>query len=54
MKIIEVLLAILLPPAGVFIKKGLSFHFWLSVVFTLCGYLPGLLYALIIILHDDN
>lgn len=42
--------AILLPPLGVFLVRGISPAFWLTVLFTLFGYLPGILLALILLL----
>lgn len=38
-------LAILLPPFAVFLDVGLSAQFWLNVVLTLLGYVPGLVHA---------
>jgi uncharacterized membrane protein YqaE (UPF0057 family) len=46
---IRILLAILLPPLGVFLEVGLGFHFWLNIVLTLLGYLPGIIHAVWII-----
>ncbi|KAL0838265.1 hypothetical protein Bca101_090155 [Brassica carinata] len=49
---VEILLAILLPPFGVFLKFGLKVEFWICLILTLFGYLPGILYALYIITKD--
>jgi uncharacterized membrane protein YqaE (UPF0057 family) len=46
MKIVEIVLAVLLPPVAVLIKKGLGGQFWLSLLLTLLGHLPGVIYAL--------
>jgi uncharacterized membrane protein YqaE (UPF0057 family) len=46
---IRILLAILLPPLGVFFEVGLGLHFWLNIVLTLFGYLPGIVHAVWII-----
>ncbi len=48
--IFRIILAILLPPVGVFMQVGLSLHFWLNIVLTLLGYIPGIIHALWIIL----
>jgi len=48
--VVRILLAVLLPPLGVFFQVGLGFHFWLNIVLTLCGFLPGIVHALYIIL----
>jgi uncharacterized membrane protein YqaE (UPF0057 family) len=48
--VIRIVLAILLPPVGVFLQVGLGFHFWLSILLTLLGFIPGIVHALYIIL----
>ncbi len=47
---IKIILAIFLPPVGVFLEVGLGLHFWLNIVLTLFGYLPGIAHALYVIL----
>ena len=47
---VKILLAILLPPVGVFMEVGLSGAFWLNVLLTILGYVPGIIHALYIIL----
>ena len=42
---------ILLPPLGVFLQVGLGLHFWLNILLTLFGYLPGIIHAVWIILR---
>ena len=49
MNVIRIILAILLPPLGVFLTVGLGLHFWLSIVLTIFGYIPGLVHAIWII-----
>jgi uncharacterized membrane protein YqaE (UPF0057 family) len=46
---LRVILAVVLPPLGVFLTVGLGFHFWLNIVLTLLGYIPGLVHAIWII-----
>lgn len=48
--ILKILLAILLPPVGVFLEVGFGLHFWLNIVLTLFGYVPGIIHAVYIIL----
>lgn len=48
--ILRIVLSILLPPVGVAMQVGLSFHFWLNIVLTILGYVPGIIHALYIIL----
>ncbi len=40
--VLRVLLAIVLPPLGVFLQVGLGLQFWLNVLLTLLGYVPGI------------
>ncbi len=50
MDIIRILLAFLLPPLGVFLQVGPGLHFWLNILLTLMGWLPGIIHALWVIL----
>ena len=50
MDIIRIIIAILLPPLGVFLQEGLGKHFWINVILTLFGYIPGIIHALYIII----
>ncbi|MDO6561830.1 YqaE/Pmp3 family membrane protein [Amphritea sp. 1_MG-2023] len=49
MDIIRIIIAILLPPLGVFLQVGIGKHFWINIILTLCGYLPGIIHAVYII-----
>ncbi len=49
MDLIRVLLSILLPPVGVFLQVGIGLHFWLNIILTLMGYVPGLVHAIWVI-----
>ncbi len=51
--ILRILLAILLPPLGVFLQVGFGLQFWINVILTLLGYLPGIVHAVWIILRRD-
>ncbi len=50
MDIIRIIVAILLPPLGVFLQEGLGKHFWINILLTLLGYIPGIVHALYIII----
>lgn len=50
MDLIRILLAILVPPLGVFLQVGLGPQFWLNLLLTLLGYVPGIIHAIYIIL----
>ena len=46
---IRIIIAILLPPLGVFLQVGLGKDFWINILLTLLGYIPGLVHAVWII-----
>jgi uncharacterized membrane protein YqaE (UPF0057 family) len=47
--IVRIIIAILLPPLGVFLQVGLGGQFWLNILLTLLGYIPGIVHAVYII-----
>jgi uncharacterized membrane protein YqaE (UPF0057 family) len=49
MDLLRIILSILLPPLGVFLQVGIGFHFWLNLLLTLLGYIPGLVHAVWVI-----
>ena len=49
MDIIRIIIAILLPPLGVFLQVGLGGAFWLNILLTILGYIPGMIHAVWII-----
>lgn len=49
--VLRILLAILLPPLGVFLQVGFGGHFWLNLLLTLLGYIPGIIHAVWVILR---
>ena len=52
---LQILLALLLPPLGVFTQVGIGGHFWLNILLTLFGYLPGTIHAVwILTAHQDE
>ncbi|WP_119679140.1 YqaE/Pmp3 family membrane protein [Indioceanicola profundi] len=50
MDVLRILLAILLPPVGVFLQVGLGLHFWLNILLTILGYIPGIIHAIYVII----
>jgi uncharacterized membrane protein YqaE (UPF0057 family) len=42
---LDILLAIILPPLGVFLKFGCNAEFWICLLLTILGYIPGIIYA---------
>lgn len=53
MSCLRLIFAILLPPLGVFLTVGIRFSFWLNILFTILGYLPGIIHAVWIIAKHD-
>lgn len=49
MDVIRILLAIVLPPLGVFLQVGIGLHFWINILLTLLGYVPGIIHAIWVI-----
>ncbi|XP_030928524.1 low temperature-induced protein lt101.2-like [Quercus lobata] len=45
----EVILAILLPAVGVFLRYGCEVEFWIDLLLTILGYIPGIIYALYVL-----
>ena len=46
---LRILVAVLLPPLGVFLQVGLRGPFWVNIILTLLGYVPGIVHAVWII-----
>jgi uncharacterized membrane protein YqaE (UPF0057 family) len=49
MDILRIICAIILPPLGVFLQVGLGGQFWINILLTLLGYIPGIVHAVWII-----
>ncbi len=54
MKVLYIILAIILPPLGVGLKFGITKQFWINLLLTILGYIPGIIHALIIILKTNE
>ena len=49
--VLLVILAILLPPLAVYLHEDeINTKFWLSTIFTLLFWIPGVIYALLVVL----
>ena len=49
MDLIRIILSVIIPPLGVFLQVGLGKHFWINIILTLLGYIPGLVHAIYIV-----
>ncbi|KAH9951873.1 UPF0057-domain-containing protein [Amylocystis lapponica] len=48
--ICKIIFAIILPPVGVFLERGIGADFFINILLTILGYIPGIIHALYIIL----
>jgi uncharacterized membrane protein YqaE (UPF0057 family) len=49
MELVKILIAIILPPVGVFLQVGIGKHFWINILLTLLGVIPGIVHAVWVI-----
>ena len=54
MDLLRILAAIILPPLGVFLQVGLGKHFWLNILLTILGFIPGIVHAVYIIAREPS
>jgi uncharacterized membrane protein YqaE (UPF0057 family) len=54
MKALQVILAILLPPLGVFLKAGAGKDLVINIILTILFYLPGAIHALWVVLTKPD
>ena len=47
--VFKIILAVILPPLGVLLEVGLGLHFWINILLTLLGFVPGVVHAVYII-----
>ncbi|CAN6294952.1 unnamed protein product, partial [Urochloa humidicola] len=47
--VVRIILAIILPPLGVFLKHGIKIDFWICLLLSFFAYLPGIIYAVWVI-----
>lgn len=47
--VFKIVLAVILPPLGVLMEVGLGLHFWINILLTLLGFVPGVVHAVYII-----
>jgi uncharacterized membrane protein YqaE (UPF0057 family) len=53
MSIIRIIAAIFLPPLGVFLTVGIGWPFWINILLTLFGFIPGIVHAIWVIAKHD-
>ncbi|MBK6265977.1 YqaE/Pmp3 family membrane protein [Marivirga sp. S37H4] len=45
MSLIQIILAVFIPPLAVALSKGLTGAFWLNLLLTILGIIPGIIHA---------
>ncbi|MBD1834199.1 MULTISPECIES: YqaE/Pmp3 family membrane protein [Cyanophyceae] len=51
MDFFRILIAIFIPPLGVFLQVGIGTDFWINLVLTFLGYVPGIIHAIWVIVR---
>jgi len=54
MSFAEVILAIFFPPISVLMRFGLTGKFWLNILLTLIGWLPGVIHAFLVLSKEQR
>ncbi len=54
MPVLQIIAAVLLPPLGVFLARGIGTDFWINVVLTLILWIPGVLHALWVVINTGK
>ncbi|MEK9901161.1 MAG: YqaE/Pmp3 family membrane protein [Rhodospirillaceae bacterium] len=49
MDVIRIIISLFIPPLGVFLRVGLGGHFWLNILLTILGFIPGVIHAIWVI-----
>jgi uncharacterized membrane protein YqaE (UPF0057 family) len=53
--LLRIILGVLLPPLGVFLTVGIAPAFWINILLTVLGWLPGSIHALwVIVKHEEK
>ena len=53
MDIIRIIIALFIPPIAAFLTVGIGVHFWLNILLTILGFLPGVVHALWLVLRKN-
>lgn len=54
MDLLRIILSIILPPLAVFLTVGLGLHFWINILLTLLGGIPGMIHALWVVVKNKK
>jgi uncharacterized membrane protein YqaE (UPF0057 family) len=51
--LIILLITLFLPPLGVVLKVGFTTHFWLNLLLTILGYVPGVVHGVYVVIKNS-
>ncbi len=54
MTLIRIILCFFLPPLAVFLTIGIRTHFWINIILTLLGGVPGMIHALWVVARNTD
>ncbi|MEQ8442787.1 MAG: YqaE/Pmp3 family membrane protein [Alphaproteobacteria bacterium] len=54
MDLVRIIIAIFLPPVAAFLTVGIGLHFWLNILLTILGFLPGMIHALWLVVKKND
>jgi len=49
--VLKVMLMVIMPPASVYLAVGMKKAFWINLLLTLLGYVPGLIHAVFVVMR---
>ncbi|MCP4747149.1 MAG: YqaE/Pmp3 family membrane protein [Desulfobacteraceae bacterium] len=52
--LIKIICAIIFPPVAALLQVGLGKHFWINILLTLVGFIPGMVHAIWIIAKNKK
>ena len=51
--VLAIALAVLLPPVGVWMVRGIGPSFWVSLALTVLAYVPGMIFSVVAVVRPD-
>ena len=54
MKLMLIIFAIFIPPLAAALQVGITTHFWINLILTLIGGIPGMIHALWLVLTNQK
>jgi uncharacterized membrane protein YqaE (UPF0057 family) len=54
MKLVKIIFSLILPPVAAYLQVKVTTQFWVNIVLTLLGGIPGVVHALWLVLTDKK